>query len=267
MPYINYDIIGSDKGLLPVQCKAIIYSNAGILLIDQFHKSQNAHFCSEWSMVGYGTGAFWNLWFKSIGILQTNLTDIWIQIQSFLFNKMHLKISSAKWKLFCHSLNILKYYAWHDIIVQHVQFIWGVWCFKVLFLPSHQSSSFSDEFRDLLQPVFENPTGCPLKHSDKMADILQTAFSKFIFLNKDCYILIWVSLIFVFKCPVDMKGAFVQIIAWHWTCWTGLVYWCIYRKLSNISRTKPLNLDVSRLGLQLFLRNILKPIVGWRMKM
>ena len=50
-------------------------------LIDQFHKSQNApvpyptmlhseqkctHFCSEWSIVGYGTGAFWDLWIKSI---------------------------------------------------------------------------------------------------------------------------------------------------------------------------------------------------------
>ena len=45
--------------------------------IDLIHKSQNApvpyattlhskqrcaHFCSEWSIVGYGTGAFWDLW-------------------------------------------------------------------------------------------------------------------------------------------------------------------------------------------------------------
>ena len=49
--------------------------------IDQFHKSQNAsipyptmlhseqkcaHFCTEWSIVGYGTGAFWDLWIRSI---------------------------------------------------------------------------------------------------------------------------------------------------------------------------------------------------------
>ena len=48
---------------------------------DQFHKSQNApvayptmlhseqkctHFCSEWSVAGYGTGAFWDLWTRSI---------------------------------------------------------------------------------------------------------------------------------------------------------------------------------------------------------
>ena len=40
-----------------------------------------------------------------------------------------------------------------------------------------------------------------------------------------------------------------------------------YRKLSNIRRTKSQNLDVYRLGLQLSLRNILKPSVEWRMKM
>ena len=40
-----------------------------------------------------------------------------------------------------------------------------------------------------------------------------------------------------------------------------------YRKISNIRRTKALNLNASRLGLQLSLRNILKSSVGWRMKM
>ena len=49
---------------------------------DLIHKSQNApvpypamlhskqkcaHFCSEWSIAGYGTSAFWNLWNWSIG--------------------------------------------------------------------------------------------------------------------------------------------------------------------------------------------------------
>ena len=40
-----------------------------------------------------------------------------------------------------------------------------------------------------------------------------------------------------------------------------------YRKISNTRRTKSLNLNVSPLGLQVSLRNILKPSVGWRMKM
>ena len=49
--------------------------------MDQFHKSQNtpapyptiihseqkcAHFCSEWCIVGYETGAFWDLWIRSV---------------------------------------------------------------------------------------------------------------------------------------------------------------------------------------------------------
>ena len=49
--------------------------------IDQFHISQSApvpyptmsyweqkwaHLCSEWSIMGYGTGAFWDLWKRSI---------------------------------------------------------------------------------------------------------------------------------------------------------------------------------------------------------
>ena len=38
-------------------------------------------------------------------------------------------------------------------------------------------------------------------------------------------------------------------------------------KVSNIRRTKSKNLNASRLGLQLSLRNILKPTVKWRMKM
>ena len=41
----------------------------------------------------------------------------------------------------------------------------------------------------------------------------------------------------------------------------------IYRKISNIRRTEFQNLNVSHLGLQWPLRNILKPDVKWRMKM
>ena len=41
----------------------------------------------------------------------------------------------------------------------------------------------------------------------------------------------------------------------------------MYRKISNISCTKFQNLNVSHLGLQWSLRNILKAYVKWRMKM
>ena len=74
-------IIGSDNGLLPVQCQAIIWTNAGILLI---------------------------------GPLGTNFSEILIGIQTFQFKKMHLKMMSSKWWPFCLSLNVLQHDTKHS---------------------------------------------------------------------------------------------------------------------------------------------------------
>ena len=63
----NLTIIGSDNGLSPGRRPAIIWTNAGILLI---------------------------------GPLGTKFSEILIGIQPFLFKKLHLKTSSAKWRLF-----------------------------------------------------------------------------------------------------------------------------------------------------------------------
>ena len=68
-------IIGSDNGLSPHRRQAIIWSNAGILLI---------------------------------GPLGTNFSEIYIEILTFSFKKMRLKVSSAKWRPFCLGLNVLK---------------------------------------------------------------------------------------------------------------------------------------------------------------
>ena len=67
-------IIGSDNGLSPGRRQAIIWTNAGILLI---------------------------------GPLGTNFSKILIAIEAFLFKKIYLKISSTKWRLFLLSLNVL----------------------------------------------------------------------------------------------------------------------------------------------------------------
>ena len=67
-------IIGSDNGLSPARRQAIIWTSAGILLI---------------------------------GPLRTNFSEILIGIQTFLFTKMHLKMSSAKWRPFCLGHNVL----------------------------------------------------------------------------------------------------------------------------------------------------------------
>ena len=67
-------IIGSDNGLSPSQRQAIIWTNAGILLI---------------------------------GHLGTYFSEILIRIHTFSFKKMHLKMLSAKWRPFCLGLNVL----------------------------------------------------------------------------------------------------------------------------------------------------------------
>ena len=69
-------IIGSDNGLLPGRRQAIIWTNAGILLIEP---------------------------------LRTNFSEILIGIQIFSFKKMRLKMSSAKWRPFCLGLNVILY--------------------------------------------------------------------------------------------------------------------------------------------------------------
>ena len=67
-------IIVSDNGLLPGQHQAIIWSNAGILLIEP---------------------------------LGTNFDEILIEIYTFSSTKTHLKMSSEKWWPFCLGLNVL----------------------------------------------------------------------------------------------------------------------------------------------------------------
>ena len=66
--------IGSDNGLSPRRHQAIIWTNAGILLIRTLEK---------------------------------NFSDILIQIHTFSNKKMHLKMSSGKYRPFCLGLNVL----------------------------------------------------------------------------------------------------------------------------------------------------------------
>ena len=67
-------IIGSDNGLSPRRRQAIIWTNAGILLI---------------------------------GPLGPNIRENLIEILTFSFTKMYLKMLSTKWRPFCLSLNVL----------------------------------------------------------------------------------------------------------------------------------------------------------------
>ena len=72
---IKLTIIGSDNGLSPDRRQAIIWTNAGTLLIRP-------------------------LWI--------NFSEILIGMQTFSLKKMQLKMSSAKWRPFCFGLNELR---------------------------------------------------------------------------------------------------------------------------------------------------------------
>ena len=76
-------IIGSDNGLSPSRRQAIIWTNTGILLI---------------------------------GILGTNFSEISIEIYTFSFKKMHLKMLSGKWRPCCLGLNVLMHWGLNKMV-------------------------------------------------------------------------------------------------------------------------------------------------------
>ena len=95
-------IIGSDNGLSPGRRQAIIWTNAGILLIEP---------------------------------LGTNFSEILIGIQIFSFKKMRLKMASAKWRPFCLGLNVL------NMICATVPAKWGTHNVSEVVLPARVNSS------------------------------------------------------------------------------------------------------------------------------
>ena len=84
---IKLTIIGSDNGLSPGQCQAIIWTNAGILLIEP---------------------------------LGTNFSEILIKIHIYSFKKM----LSGKWRPFCLGLNVLIHYSRQNACCQNCTRLW-----------------------------------------------------------------------------------------------------------------------------------------------
>ena len=98
-------IIGSDNGLSPDRRQAIIWTNAGLLLI---------------------------------GPLGTNFSEILIEILTFSFKKMHLKVSSAKRRPFCPGLNVLTH--WGQVMhlcISRLGHHWFTVLLDICLAPSH----------------------------------------------------------------------------------------------------------------------------------
>ena len=88
----NLTIIGPDNGLSPGRRQTIIWTNAGILLI------------GPWGI---------------------NFSENLISIHTFSFKKIHLKMSSAKWRPFCLGLlteAILTSHWWGSVAITWEQF-------------------------------------------------------------------------------------------------------------------------------------------------
>ena len=83
-------IIGSDNGLSPARRQAIIWTDAGTLLI---------------------------------GPVGTTFSEILIEICICSFKKMHLKISSGDWRPFCFGLNMLKNISPNNELSIEIQFL------------------------------------------------------------------------------------------------------------------------------------------------
>ena len=139
-------IIGSDNGLSPGRRQAIIWTIDGILLI------------------------------RTLG---TNFSEILSEIHLFSFKKMHLKMSSAKWRLFCLGLNTLK-----GSIVQVQVSIWrAVWTPRVV-MTSYCAIS-DDKVGIITVAVFIN-TLRPRENGRHFADDI----FKHIFSNEN----VWISI-------------------------------------------------------------------------
>ena len=86
----NLTIIGSDNCLMPGKCKAIIWTNVGLL------------------------------WFGPLG---THFSDIWITIPRFSLKQIHLKMSSRKYRSSLLGLNVINT---GNAAIFH-RMTWGSW--------------------------------------------------------------------------------------------------------------------------------------------
>ena len=81
----NLTIIGSNNGLSPGRCQTIIWTNAGLLFFEPFG---------------------------------TYFSEIWIKIEHFSLKKIHLKMSSGKWRPFCLCRNELMHVRMSKILTK-----------------------------------------------------------------------------------------------------------------------------------------------------
>ena len=122
---VNYTTICSSNVLSPGRCKAIIWTNAGILLIGPF---------------------------------ETNFSEISIEIYRFSFRKMYLKMSSGNLQPFCLGLSqcVNRISSWRFPVVHILQGLQydTLFCIPVI---NHLMAMLRDEESGVLNKVKECP--------------------------------------------------------------------------------------------------------------
>ena len=58
-----------------------------------------------------------------IGPLETHFNEIFIEIHTFSFKKIHLKMSSGKWRPFCLGLNVLRQWLGTALLAPKLAFL------------------------------------------------------------------------------------------------------------------------------------------------
>ena len=118
--------IGSGNGLLPGRCLALMWTNAGILLV---------------------------------GPMGTNFSEILMEIYEFSFKKMHLKMSSGKWQLFCHGLNLLIMKLYY-LIYMYVWYVLNWWHYDLLWYQMHMTRIWLQLFILVLNELLNTGACC-----------------------------------------------------------------------------------------------------------
>ena len=157
-----------------------------------------------------------------IGPLGTNFSEILIGIQAFSFKKMHVKMSSAKWRPFCLGLNVLNQFlealsetllAWSKELQTLLlyNFMWKHVCdytsikTRLYFIPNN-SSYKQPEITFLLSPI---PLFRPITHLLTLArkGFLTILNSLILFLA--CYSCGWILVVIIPMKEIYLESTFI----------------------------------------------------------
>ena len=135
-------IIGSDNGLSSDRRQAIIWTNAGILIIGPLGTNFSEILIeiltlSLKKMLLKVSSGKWRPFCFGLNVL--------IEIHTFSFKKMHLKMSSANRRPFCLGLNVLNchksYFMGVNILYSYISYIWYIWLCRAEAPVEHQPNA------------------------------------------------------------------------------------------------------------------------------